>query len=144
MNKNLILKIMLLLFGLVVIIWFRQQMGSKNTMQTLNSIFGVEPKKNQFNWCADHVVDFSWIETDLPTELKSLDMSDLRENFCSFEVEPIIDVNMDQVTWTSLAESAGAAGQKTTLLWNRNLKLFKSGGLPFKSSKFTEKLLQSP
>ena len=140
MNKNLVLKVMILLFGLVLVLWFRQQMGSKNVTQTINAIFGVQPKKNQLTWCADHVVDVTWTEPSLPASVKALSMADLRDHYCSFELETITGVDIDKVEWKPLAESAGATGQRTTLLWNRDLGLFKSGGLPFKSSKLASEL----
>lgn len=140
MSKSLVLKLMVLILGLVCVLWFRQQMGSKSVTQTFESFFATPPDKDHFNWCADHVVDFVWTETQLPADIKGQEMSYLREHYCRLAIEPISGVDIDHVEWRPLADSSGAAGRKTTLLWNPDLKLFKSGGMPFKSSKLASEL----
>lgn len=132
---------MFLVLGLVVVLWFRQQMGSQSVTQTLGAMFGSVPAKNTLDWCADHVVDFTWTDTSIPKELREQDMSSLRDRYCRLPVEEIHNVDIDQVQWSPLADSSGAAGRRTTLLWNRDLKLFKSGGMPFKSSKLASELV---
>ena len=141
MNKNLVLKLMFLIFGLVMVLWFRQQMGSQTVTQTLSAMFGSTPDKNSFNWCADHVVDLTWMDKQIPSELQAIEMSDLRDRYCRLPIEPINNLDIDKVEWRPLADSSGAAGQRTSLLWNPELKVFKSGGMPFKSSKFALELV---
>ena len=141
MNKNLLLKLMFLVFGLVMVLWFRQQMGSQTVTQTLTAMFGTVPDKNSFDWCAEHAVDFTWTDASLPEEIRNQEMSYLRDHFCRVAVEPISGVDIDKVEWKPLADSSGAAGRRTTLLWNPELKVFKSGGMPFKSSKLASELV---
>lgn len=132
---------MILVLGLVLVLWFRQQMGSQSVTQTLGAMFGSAPAQNTLDWCADHVVDFTWADTTIPKELREQEMSSLRDRYCRLAVEEIHNVDIDQVQWSPLADSSGAAGRRTTLLWNRDLKLFKSGGMPFKSSKLASELV---
>lgn len=141
MNKSLVLKLMFLILGLVVVLWFRQQMGSQSVTQTLSAMFGTAPDKNSYDWCADHVVDFTWTDSTIPKDILEQDMSTLRDRYCRLSVEAINNVDIDKVEWKPLADSSGAAGRRTTLLWNRDLKLFKSGGMPFKSSKLASELV---
>ena len=131
---------MVLVLGLVLVLLFRQQMGSQSFQDVLNAMFGGTKPNNTVNWCADHVVDFAWVSTEVPEKLKSMDMAELRETYCQLTTEPISGVDLSKVEWTKLAESSGAAGQKTVLEWNKALNLFRAGGMPFKSSVFGQEL----
>jgi hypothetical protein len=140
MNNKLILKIMVLLLAFVLVLFFRQQMGSQSFQGFISTMFGSSKPSNNLSWCADHVVDFVWISAEVPEKLKSMKMSELIKNFCSIPTEPITDIDLTKIDWSLLAESAGATGQKTTLEWNQPQNLFRSGGMPFKSSHFTQEL----
>lgn len=140
MNIKLIFKLSVLIFGLLLVVMFRQTMGSKSFTETLNGMFGVTNANNNINWCADHVVDVVWVSEEVPEKLKNLSLSDLRETYCQLKTEPILGVDLSTVQWKKLAESSGAAGQKTTLEWNKALNLFRAGGMPFKSSDFGREL----
>jgi hypothetical protein len=140
MNIKLVFRLSVLILGLLLVIMFRQTMGSKTLTESLNAMFGGTKPANVINWCADHVVDVVWLSEEVPEKLKSLDLSDLRETYCELKTEPIIGVELNTVTWAKLAESSGAAGQKTTLEWNKALNLFRAGGMPFKSSEFGQEL----
>lgn len=132
---------MALILGLVCVLWFRQQMGSQSVTQTLNAMFASAPDKNSFNWCADNVVDFVWTDASIAADIRSKDMSYWRDHYCRLTMEPISGVDIDKVEWKPLADSSGATGRRSTLLWNPDLKLFKSGGMPFKSSKLASELV---
>ena len=140
MKTKLVLKLSLLLLGLILVLIFRNYSGSGNMMSTLNAFFGVtnEPK---INWCADHVVDVVWLSAAVPEKLKQHDLPHLRNNYCELITESIQGVALEQVKWEALAESSGATGIKTVLEWNKELSLFRSGGLPFKSSVLTRELV---
>ena len=140
MKTKLVLKLSILLFGLVMVVLFRNFSEKGSLANAFNTLFGItnEPK---VNWCADHVVDVVWVTSDISEKLKKLDMAALRNNYCELKTEAIQGIDLDQVKWTPLAESNGAAGKKTVLEWNRELGLFRSGGLPFKSSVLSRELV---
>lgn len=140
MNIKLVFKLSVLILGLLLVVLFRQSMGSKTFTETLNAMFGATKPAHVVNWCADHVVDVVWVSDEVPEKLKNLSLSDLRETYCELKTEPIMGVDLNTVQWKKLAESSGAAGQKTTLEWNKALNLFKAGGMPFKSSDFGREL----
>ena len=140
MNIKLIFKLSVLVLGLLLVVMFRQTMGSKSFTESLNAMFGGGKTAQVVNWCADHVVDVVWVSDEVPEKLKSLGLSDLRETYCELKTEPILGVDLSTVEWKKLAESSGAAGQKTTLEWNKALNLFRAGGMPFKSSDFGREL----
>ena len=140
MKTKLVLKLSILLFGLLMVVMFRNFSEKGSFTAYLNTLFGVveEPR---LNWCADHVVDVAFVSTEVPEKLKKMDMSSLRKAYCELRTEPIQGVDLNQVTWAPLAESSGATGIKTILEWNKELALFRSGGLPFKSSILSRELV---
>lgn len=140
MNTKLVLKLSILLFGLLMVVMVRNLTGSGSLTNSLNSFFGITsvPK---LNWCADHVVDVAWISAEVSEKLKKLDAADLRRDYCVLKTEPIQGVDLDKIQWVPLAESNGATGIKTILEWNKELGLFRSGGLPFKSSNLSRELV---
>lgn len=140
MKLNLILKVSILVFALFLVILVRNSASKGSFADSINALFGSNSQP-KLNWCAEHVVDVAWINANIPEKLKQLDLPRLRNNYCELTTEAIEGVDLDKITWEPLAESTGAAGQKTTLLWNKDHSLFKSGGLPFKSSKLSRELV---
>lgn len=140
MKTKFVLKLSILLFGLVVVLMFRNFSEKGSLATALNSLFGMEAEA-KLNWCADHVVDVAWLSKEIPEKLQKLDMANLRNNYCELKTETIQGVELSQVQWLPLAESSGATGIKTILEWNKELSLFKSGGLPFKSSVLSRELV---
>lgn len=141
MNTKLVLKLLILTFGLLMVVMASQYSNSGGMKSALNSLFGVDtPSQQKLNWCASHVVDFVWIASEVPEKLKKLDIPTLLEDYCELKTEAIQGVDLDKVQWASLAESNGATGIKTLLEWNQSLGLFRSGGLPFKSSSLSLEL----
>lgn len=140
MKTKLVLKLSILLFGLLMVVMFRNFSEKGSLANAFNTLFGItnEPK---VNWCADHVVDVVWLSSDIPDNLKKLDIAKLRSNYCELKTEAIQGVDLDQVKWAPLAESSGATGKKSVLEWNKELGLFRSGGLPFKSSVLSRELV---
>ena len=140
MKTKLVLKLSILLFGLVMVVMFRNFSEKGSLASAFNSLFGItyEP---EVNWCADHVVDVAWLSTEIPEKLKKLDMAALRNSYCELKTEAIQGIDIDQVKWVPLAESSGATGKKSVLEWNKELGLFRSGGLPFKSSVLSRELV---
>lgn len=140
MKTKLVLKLSILLAGLVLIVMYRNFSESGGMIATLNSLFEIS-KTPKIRWCADNVVDVAWTSAAIPEKLKKLDMSDLRSHYCELNTETIQGVSLDQVQWSPLAESSGATGIRTVLEWNKELELFRSGGLPFKSSNLSRELV---
>lgn len=140
MNTKLVVKILLLVLGLLMVVLIRNFSGSEGFTASLNSFFGIT-NEPELNWCAEHVVDVAWLSSEVPEKLKKLDMADLRNHYCELKTEPISGVDLDKVQWSPLAESSGATGIKTVLEWNKELGLFRSGGLPFKSSVLSRELV---
>lgn len=140
MKIKLALKLSLLLAALVLVVLIRNS-ATHGSMSTLfNSVFNIDSSP-KINWCADHVVDVNWTSREVPEKLQKLDLPSLRNNYCELSTEAIQGVDLDKVQWSGLAESHGAAGAKTILEWNKDLGLFRSGGLPFKSSKLNRELV---
>lgn len=140
MKTKLIIKLSVLLFALLLVVLFRQISGSGGFRKGINELFGVVPVQ-KINWCADHVVDVIWTSNEVPEALQKLEMSSLRDYYCELKTEAISGVDIDKLTWAPLAESSGATGVKTVLEWNKQYEVFKSGGMPFKSSSFSRELL---
>lgn len=139
MNTKLIFKVVGLIIGLIFVVMLYNYTSSGSMTRALNNMFGLS-SDNTLNWCADHVVDVTWVAPEVPEDLKSLDLPTLRDDYCELKTEAIVGVDPDQVSWQPLAESSGAAGAKTVLEWNRETGLFRTGGLPFKSSELAEQL----
>jgi hypothetical protein len=137
---SLVLKLSILLFALVMVVLVREVSNSGGFKKSVNDLFGIEPVQ-KLNWCADHVVDVVWTSPDVPEKLKSLDMGELRDNYCQLKTEAISGIDLDKLTWASLAESHGATGLKTLLEWNSASEVFRSGGMPFKSSGLYRQLV---
>lgn len=139
MNTKVIFKIVGLIIGLIFVVMLYNYTSSGSMTRALNSIFGISDE-NRLNWCADHVVDVTWVASEVPEDLKVLDLPTLRDDYCELKTEAIVGVDIDQISWQPLAESSGAAGAKTVLEWNRTTGLFRTGGMPFKSSELAEQL----
>ncbi len=140
MKTKLVLKLSILLAGLIMVVMYRNFAESGGMIATFNSLFGTA-KTPKITWCTNNVVDVLWTSEDVPEKLKKLDMSDLRDNYCELNTETIHDVDLNQVQWAPLAESSGPTGIKTVLEWNKELGLFRTGGLPFKSSNLSRELV---
>ncbi len=140
MKMKLFFKVLVLLFGLVIVLKFRDYAGSRTFVETVSAIFSTPKEANTMNWCTPQVVDVTWVTADISDNLKKMDMADLRDWLCEVKTEPIPDLDLDKVVWAVLAESHGPTAQKTVLEWNRDYSVFRAGGMPFKSSKLSAEL----
>lgn len=139
MKTKVVFKLFVLFLGLLLFAVFKNCASSGGINEFFSSF---DSGKKKLNWCADHVVDFTWLDTSLPSEVKALSPSNLKDNFCELEIEDISGIDTDKLDWQPLAETAGAAGAKSDLQWNRASGVYKSGGLLFKSSKLSKELGQ--
>lgn len=129
---------MVIIFGVgLAVMKFVYTQGQRGT---LASATGSNPTTNTLNWCADNVVDVSWVSEDVPENLKKMKMADLRETYCELKTEAFSSLDLDKIEWLTLAESAGATGIRTVLEWNPQAGLFRTAGLPFKSSSLSRDL----
>ena len=140
MKINLAIQLSILLAGLLLVVMARHVSESGGFKANVNALFGID-HRNELTWCAEDVVDVEWTTTDLPEKLKSKSMSALRSDYCTLKIEAISGVDPDKIEFEMLAESNGAAGKHTTLEWNRENGVFRSGGMPFKSTRLTSELL---
>lgn len=140
MNKKLVLKILVLVFIFLLVVMFRQSLGSTSFKDALGTLFGVGKPTNTIKWCVENSVDFLWTNADVPESLKQSDITYLRINYCELATEPISGVDLDKITWEPLAESRGPAGQLSKLEWSKQHEVFRAGGMPFKSSAFAAEL----
>ncbi|MEK6628608.1 MAG: hypothetical protein AABY53_08275 [Bdellovibrionota bacterium] len=140
MKTKLVLKLSILLVGLILVAMYRNFAESGGMIAAFNSLFGIS-KTPTITWCVSNAVDVLWTSEEVPEKLKSLEMSELRGNYCELSTETIHGVDLNQVQWASLAESSGPTGIKTVLEWNKELGLFRTGGLPFKSSNLSRELV---
>ncbi len=140
MNSKLLVKVLFLALVLLLVLLGREKLGSSSFKEALNALFGVGTQKNMITWCVDNTVDVLWTNAEVAEVMKDHDLSYLRNHFCELPTEPIAGVEIDKVTWAPLAESRGPAGQLSKLEWNRENSVFKAGGMPFKSTAFSEEL----
>lgn len=138
MKTKLVLQLSLLLAALVAVLIARNVAENGGLKKTFNAVFGDSEEK-KINWCAAHVVDVEWL-AEVPGTLKELSPADRREDYCELAAEDISGIDPDSLSWTPLARSSGATGQSSLLEWNAEHGLFRTGGLPFKSSKFRQQL----
>ncbi|MGZ3691584.1 MAG: hypothetical protein ACXVAX_08770 [Pseudobdellovibrio sp.] len=140
MKSKIIFQVTVLLLLLVLVLKFRDYAGSRSFVQTMSDLFTSPKPANTMNWCVDKTVDVSWASDELSENLKKLDGGDLKDLLCEVQTEPILNLEIDKVTWSPLAESHGPTAQKSLLEWNREYSVFRAGGMPFKSSKLTVNL----
>lgn len=140
MNSKLLVKVLFLSLVLLLVLLARQQLGSMSVKEGLNAFFGIGGQKNIIAWCVDNTVDVLWTNAEVAEKMKEHDLRYLRNHYCELPTEPIANVEIDKVTWAPLAESRGPAGQLSTLEWSREHGVFRAGGMPFKSSAFSEEL----
>ena len=137
---KLVFKLLVLVFIFLIVVMFRQYTGSKTFKESVGMLFGVGGPSNTTNWCVENTADILWTTTEVSENMKQQDVPYLRSHICELTTEPIAGVDIDKVSWAPLAESHGPAGQLSKLEWNKELSLFRAGGMPFKSSKFAKDL----
>ncbi len=140
MKIKLIFQILVLVFALVLVLKFRDYAGSRSFTETITTLFTSPKPPNTMNWCVDKTVDMTWASSEISENLKKLDAGDLRDLLCEVQTEPILNLEIDKVTWSPLAESHGPTAQKSLLEWNREYNVFRAGGMPFKSVKLSAEL----
>ena len=140
MKIKLAVQLSILLAGLVLVVFARHLAESGSYTKGFNVLFGIDTK-NQLTWCADNVVDFNWVNENVPEKLKNMSPADLRSDFCTLKIEAISGIDTDKITWVKLAETNGATGIKTLLEWNPEFNVFRTGGMPFKSPRLSGELL---
>ena len=140
MNSKVVVKILFLLCVLLLVVLARQQLGSMSVKQGLAMLFGGTNPKNSVTWCVENTVDVLWTNAEVAEAMKDKSLSFMREQYCILQTEPIAGIEIDKVEWAPLAESRGPAGQISKLEWSRENEVFRSGGMPFKSTWFAQEI----
>lgn len=111
---------------------------SPGFQKNANDIFAVEAKP--FQWCSPERKTFIWTDTTLATRFQTQPPEALAKTYCLILAESIQGVDLKTVLWIPIAESVDSEGQKVTLEWNKENKLFRANGLPFKSSRLSREI----
>lgn len=139
MKKNILLKVLILVFAFIMVIFAVQFINSPSFKSTMKMFFG-EPAKT-FSWCPAHTTDFKWESSDIKESIKTAKPTDLVKKLCNPPIEPIQNVEFDKLTFTPLVSAITAEAKIVTLEWNPENQIFKSEGMPFKSSSLIRELL---
>lgn len=143
MKKNGLLKALTLTFALLIVILVVRFVNGPEFQESLNTFFG--PPVKTFAWCPDHTTDFKWNDTVLATKFSGQSPNNLKKMLCSPAVEPIENIEIDQVEFTPLVSALSAEAKVVELEWNPKNRIFRSQGMPFKSSTLARDLLdESP
>lgn len=138
MNFKLIFKISVLVFALVLVVAGRRFFKSADFQKNANEIFAVEGKP--FQWCSPERKTFMWIDTELAARFKNHPPETIAKKYCLILAESIQGVDLSTIPWTPIAQSVDSEGQKVVLEWNKEKKLYRSDGLPFKSSSLSREI----
>lgn len=138
MNFKLIFKISVLVFALVLVVAGRRFFKSADFQKNANEIFAVEGKP--FQWCSPERKTFMWIDTNLASRFKNQPPEAIAKKYCLILAESIQGVDLSTISWTPIAQSVDSEGQKVVLEWNKEKKLYRADGLPFKSSSLSREI----
>ncbi len=135
MNIKLFFKISMLVFALVLVVAGRKFFTSAGFQKNANDVFAVTA--SPFQWCTFERKIFVWTDRALALKFKAASPEQLAKKFCLVQAETIQGVDIKTVNWTPIAESVDSEGQKVILEWNKEKKLYRADGLPFKSSSLS-------
>ena len=93
-----------------------------------------------FQWCSSLSKVFVWTDSALALKFKTITQDQLAKKFCLVQAETIQGVDIKLLNWTPIAESVDSEGQKVILEWNKEKKLYRADGLPFKSSSLSQEI----
>jgi hypothetical protein len=134
MNAKFILKVSILVFGLVMVIFASKYFSSQPFQNNLDEAFKTG---SQFQWCS---TKFEWLNADMAAKTKSQDPVQVTKKYCLVYMESIQGIDLKTATWQQLAEGRDSDGQSVYLEWDKALQIFRAAGLPFKSSVLSRDL----
>ena len=138
MNFKLIFKISVLVFALVLVVAGRKFFMSTEFHKNANDVFATDAKP--FQWCSPERKIFIWLDANLAIQFKNKPQEELAKSFCLSLAETIQGVDLKSIQWAPIAESVDSEGQKVVLEWNKENKLYRADGLPFKSSSLSREI----
>lgn len=143
MNIKIILKLSVLIFAFVLVIMSYKYFASPNFHDGLDALFNVPQNTGptrDFEWCSAKQVKFDWAEAQFKDKFKSHHSSDQAKAFCTVAIEQVSGDLIKQAKWKPLAKALDSAGKAISLDWDPELRIYRAGGLPFKSTKLTKDL----
>ncbi|OFZ28638.1 MAG: hypothetical protein A2622_05990 [Bdellovibrionales bacterium RIFCSPHIGHO2_01_FULL_40_29] len=147
MNQKLLIKVLVLGFGLAMVITTMKFSNSSHFKEGINQLFAVDSGKN-LRWCPDHVVEFQWMSPALPssvtTRWSAAKARDVQNVFCEVAMEATDGLNLTQIQFTPLLLAQSAEGKTALLEWSPESKVFRVQGMPFKSARLSRELLDDP
>lgn len=144
MNIKIILKLSVLIFALLLVMMSYKYFASSNFQDGLNALFNVPadpsgPTRN-FEWCSAKQVKFEWAEAQFKDRFKNHHSSDQAKVFCIVSIEQVSGDLIKKAKWKPLAKALDSAGKDISLDWDPELRIYRAGGLPFKSTKLSKDL----
>lgn len=140
MKKNIILKVLILVFALLMVIIAARFINGASFRESLNMFFG--PPVKTFAWCPDHTTDFKWNDQrQVSSKLIAQPPAELQQIVCKPIIEPIENLNLNEIQFVPLITAITAEAKQVTLEWNPDHQVFRSQGMPFKSSQLSRDLL---
>lgn len=130
MNIKIIFKVSVLLFGLVMVIFASKYFASQPFQNSLDQVFQTG---SQFQWCRPEA-SLSWLDQVMVDKTKSWKQDAVAQKYCTVQMESIQGIDLKTAAWSQLAQGFDTKGKAVYLEWDRDLKVFRVAGLPFKSS----------
>lgn len=138
MNVKLIFKISVLVFTLILVLAGRKFFMSPGFQKEATEVFAVSARP--FQWCSSERKIFIWTEPVLATKYKNQPQEKLAKIFCTAAAEAIQGVDLTSAKWIAIAQAVDSEGQKVILEWDKEKKLFRGDGLPFKSTTLSREI----
>lgn len=134
MGIKLILKLSILIFALVVVIFASQYFSSSPFQNSLQEAFSIG---SRFEWCSAQKQNIHWLNEDINKKMAFYEKNSVQkmtEKYCVVQMESIQGIDLKAAQWQKLAQGMDSAGQTVYLEWDPALRLYRAAGLPFKSS----------
>lgn len=143
MKKNVIVKVLTLVFALLMVILASRYTDGPSFKDSLNALFG--PAEKTFTWCPEHTTDFKWGNNSIASRMANKTPNELKKLLCSPTVEPIENLDLSTIAFQLLVTAQTSEAKTVELEWNPEHQVFRSQGMPFKSSRLSRDLLdESP
>ena len=139
MDKKLILRLSIYFVGLVSIFVIKH-LFSKWTQPPVD-MSTITSQAQAFQWCSESSGTIRWLEPAQQAKFSKLTDHALRKKFCNVELEALSQTEMSTAKWKDLAAAVDSQGAPVKLEWDKDLRVFRAQGLPFKSKKLSRELL---
>lgn len=142
MNKKIILKLGLLVFGLAVFFYFKKSLDSFSQSPAAKApIAAVFNDLKSFQWCSEVQGQLNFKRGNHLLHFAKFSDAEVKKQFCTVDMESFTGIDVKKITnWETLATAVDSGGGAVKLEWNAEHRLFKADGLPFRSKKLVQKL----